>query len=145
MKTKDIVIGLVVVTVIVVTGLIIKNNRDSKLQESLENIPSVEEKIEEKFGGLIVPDDVEKVELNDVSGGTGYGIATRTEILADLPELSNGKTYQAWLEKDGEKILLGSLRVAKGGYLLEYNSAKFPGYNKVIITLDKINILEGSF
>ena len=152
MKAKDIVIGVAVVTLLTIAVLVIKNKRDAKLQGSLAQTPTIEEKIENKFGGLTVPADVEKAELKDVSGGNGYGIATRTEILADLPEPVAGKFYQAWLEKDpsageasGKKVLLGSLRIAKGGYLLEYNSAKFPGYNKVIISLDNGNVLEGSF
>ena len=143
MKSKDVVMGLAVIVVLVVSVLIIKNKKNSI------NIPTptptIEQKIEERFGGLAVPVDVEKAELKDVSGGDGFGIATRTEVLADLPELTGAKVYQVWLEKDTKKILLGSMRIAKGGYLLEYSSSKFPGYNKVLITLDGNSILEGSF
>ena len=145
MKVKDIVIGVAVVALLTFVVLAIKNNRNARLQAELANTPTIEEKIENTFGGLTVPADVEKTELKDVSGGEAFGIATRTEILADLPETANGNFYQAWLEKDGKKILLGNLRIAKGGYLLEYSSAKFPGYNKVIITSGDTNILEGSF
>ena len=145
MKAKDIVIGLAVVIILVVSVLIIKNKKDARLENSPLPTPTFEEKIEERFGGFTVPDDVEKAELKDVSGGIGFGVATRTEILADLPEPAVNKSYQVWLEKSGKKTLLGSMRIAKGGYLLEYNSGKFPGYNKVIVTLDGINILEGSF
>ena len=144
MKAKDIVIGIAVVALLTATILVVKNNRDAKLQESLKGIPTIEQKVEEKFGGLQVPADVEKTELKDVSGGDGFGIATRTEVLADLPSPANG-AYQVWLEKGGKKVLLGNMRVAKGGYLLEYSSAKFPGYDKVIVTLNSSNILEGSF
>ncbi|MEK7470483.1 MAG: hypothetical protein AAB622_00545 [Patescibacteria group bacterium] len=144
MKAKDIVIGIAVVALLTATILVVKNNRDAKLQESLKGTPTIEQKVEEKFGGLQVPADVEKTELKDVSGGDGFGIATRTEVLADLPSPANG-AYQVWLEKDGKKVLLGNMRVAKGGYLLEYSSAKFPGYDKVIVTLNSSNILEGSF
>lgn len=151
MKAKDIVIGIAVVALLTATILVVKNKRDANLQESLKGTPTIEQKIEEKFGGLQVPADVEKTELKDVSGGDGFGIATRTEVLADLPIPANG-AYQVWLEKDppageasGKKVLLGNMRIAKGGYLLEYSSAKFPGYDKVIVTLNSSNILEGSF
>jgi hypothetical protein len=83
--------------------------------------------------------------LKDVTGGVGMGIATRSEILADLPDPTNGQYYQVFLEKDGKTVLLGRLEKAKGGWILNYNSAKFPGYNKVIITVGTTHILEGSF
>lgn len=74
------------------------------------------------------------------------GIATRTEVLADLPGLANGQFYQVRLQNiNGKEVLLGNLRQAKGGWILEYNSVKFPGYNKVIVTLGTKHILEGSF
>jgi hypothetical protein len=90
--------------------------------------------------------DVEKIELKDVSGGSGIGIATRNEILADLSTLPNGQFYQGWLENSsGKTVLLGTLKLAKGGWILNYNSSVYPGYNKVIVTAGTKHILEGSF
>jgi hypothetical protein len=71
------------------------------------------------------------------------GLATRNEILADLP---SGQSYQGWLENsNGKTVLLGTLKMAKGGWLLNYNSGAYPGYNKVIVTAGQKHILEGSF
>ena len=94
---------------------------------------------------MVIPTDAEKIELKDVSGGSGMGIATRNEILADLPTLPNGQFYQGWLEKDGKTVLLGTLELAKGGWILNYNSSVYPGYNKVVVTVGEKHILEGSF
>ena len=60
--------------------------------------PGIEEQIEQKFGGLDIPEDVEKIELKNVSGDDGMGIATRNEILADLPDLGRGRELSgtAW-------------------------------------------------
>lgn len=107
--------------------------------------PSVEKRIEEKFNGLIIPEDVEKIELKNVSGGEGVGIATRSEILADLPPLEKGESYQAFLGNGSKTVLLGVMRQAKGGYIIEYNSSRYPGYNQIIINKGSVRILEGSF
>ncbi len=145
MKTKDAVIGLVVLVILITSALLIKRARTNKLQNMPSATPTVEQRIKDTFGGLIIPEDVDKADLTDVSGGDGVGIATRTEILADLPEPTSNRFYQAWLEKDGKKVLLGRMRVAKGGYIIEYDGARYPGYNKVVVTLGETRILEGSF
>ena len=78
--------------------------------------------------------------------GRGMGLATRNEILADLPTLPNGQSYQGWLENSsGKTVLLGTLKEAKGGWILNYNSSIYPGYNKIIVTVGVKHILEGSF
>jgi len=94
---------------------------------------------------LEIPVDAEKVELKNVSGEPGMGIATRNEILADLPALKEGENYQVLLGNGSKTIILGTMRQAKGGYLLEYDSTKYPGYNQVIIIKGSKRILEGSF
>ena len=95
---------------------------------------------------MAIPADVERTELKDVSGGQSFGIATRTEILANLPEPPAGTVYQGKLENDqGQFVTLGTLHIAKGGYILEYNSSNYSGYNKVLVVLGSQTILEGSF
>jgi hypothetical protein len=143
MKTRDVVVVFLVL-VIVVAGILMVNKIKLPKKVAMPSpTPSIQEKVESRFVGLVIPWDVEKVELKDVSGGEAVGIATRTEILAAL---AGGEVYRGWLENEEEKmVLLGSFRVAKGGYILEYNSAKAPGYNKVVVTLGDKHILEGSF
>lgn len=147
MKQRDAIIGLIVLIVLISAVLLVKKSLDNRI--SL-NVPSqeisIQQKIQETFPGLTIPEDGPKANLVDVSGGESFGIATKTEILANLPELSAGKTYKAWLENgEGKRVLLGNLRIAKGGYLIEYNSSSYEGYNKIIITLDNKHVLEGSF
>jgi hypothetical protein len=106
----------------------------------------VQEKIENKFRGLTIPQGTENIDLTNVSGGEGIGIATRNEIVADLPVLPKGEIYQGYLENpSGKTVLLGTLKMAKGGWILNYDSSKFPGYDKVIVAVGAKHILEGSF
>lgn len=147
MNIKRVVLVFVILVIIIVGALLasqkIKNNRISiSLPEAT---PTVEQRIEEKFKGLVIPDDAEKIELRNVSGEEGMGIATRNEILADLPNLQKGESYQVLLGNGTKTILLGSMRQAKGGYLLEYDSSKYPGYNQIVVVRGAKHILEGSF
>jgi hypothetical protein len=146
MQTKNIFIAFVVV-VAIIAGVLILNKKTKVNKTIVPSAPStVQQKIESKFLGITIPTDAERIELKDISGGVGMGIATRTEILADLPDLPSGKFYQGWLENiSGKKVLLGIFSMAKGGWILTYNSSSYPGYNKVIVTQGEIHILEGSF
>ena len=146
MKTRDIVIGFVFL-VILIAGILwifkVKNKKNVSLPLPT---PNISEQIKNAFPNLDIPDGVEKVNLHDVTGGSSVGIATRTEVIANLPEPSNGLKYQILLENsEGETINIGSMRISKSGYLLEYTSSKFPGYNKVIVVLGTTRVLEGSF
>lgn len=163
MRTRDIVIGLIILAV--VAGAIVWIRRARTTQEPLPT-PSIEEKIEKTFN-LEIPEDVERADLNDVSGGTGSGIATRKyesgrfthALLADLPDPVPGTFYEGWLVrgKEGEAnfafISTGRMGVAKGGYLLEFTSSTdYSAYNGVVVTLERVDdkkpekhILEGSF
>ena len=151
MKTKNIFIAFILVVAVVAAVLVVKNRRKTTSTANPLVTPSVQQQLENKFNGLVIPEDEESIELKDVSGGTGMGLATRSEILADLPALPTGKFYQGWLEKDlpaqaGVKpVLLGTLKMAKGGWILNYNSSAYPGYNKVIVAVGGKHILEGSF
>jgi len=147
MKTRDVVIGLVVLVILITAALLIKRSLNKKAVVSTPTQQvSIQQKIQNTFPGLTIPEDSVKTNLIDVTGGQSFGVATDNEILANLPDISAGKAYKAWLENsDGKTILLGNLRAAKGGYLIDYNSSRYPSYNKVVITLDNTHILEGSF
>lgn len=145
MKTRDVVIGLIVLVVLVSAAFLIRRGLTKKTLTVPTPTPSVQQQIENSFGGITIPAGIEKTDLVNVSGGEGVGIATKTEVLANLPDLEAGQSYQVWLQKDDKKVLLGKMRIAKGGWILEYDSSKYPGYNKIIVTLGDKNILEGSF
>ncbi|KKU04221.1 MAG: hypothetical protein UX88_C0002G0036 [Candidatus Woesebacteria bacterium GW2011_GWC2_47_16] len=163
MRRREIVIGLIILAV--VAGAIVWIRRTRTQEEPLPT-PSIEEKIERTFN-LEIPEDVERADLNDVTGGTGSGIATRKyesgrfshTVLADLPDPTAGYFYEGWLVrgKEGDAnfafISTGRMRVAKGGYLLEFTSSTdYSAYNGVVVTLERVDdkkpethILEGSF
>ena len=145
MKGKDILVAFIVL-VIIVAGILILNKKPKVTKVSLPSpTPSIQQQIQDKFAGLSIPQNTEQTELKDVSGGSGMGLATRSEILADLPTPPAGQSYQAWIGNGQRLILLGKLEMAKGGYILDYNSAKYAGYNGIVITLGGKHILEGSF
>jgi hypothetical protein len=113
--------------------------------------------------GVQLPDDVEKVELVDVSGGAASGIATRKfiegefshSVLAALPDPEPGSWYEGWLvrQEPFEVLFTGILRMAKGGYVLDYSLEEdLTDHGEVIVTLEGVDdqkpeqhILEGSF
>lgn len=162
MQRRDIVIGLLILIAVSLVVYFISRPKQPSLDEANLN-PTVEEQLEQKFGREI-PDDANKVELKDVSGGDSSGIVVKDfsdgnyaiSVLADVPDTKTGEFYQAWVTKsaDGseEYKLLGKLTVAKGGFVLDYEtSSDLTNYEKLLITLEKINdstpeksILEGS-
>jgi hypothetical protein len=161
---KYIALGLVIF--VALAGVVILLKRPQTPKPVPTPTPNITEKIESGFNYQI-PEDVERIELKDVSGGTGSGLATRKfengkfshVILADLEDPAAGSFYEGWLVrgKQGDSnysiVLTGKLRVAKGGYLLEFESDKdYSDYKQVIVTLEKVDdknpethILEGSF
>ena len=166
MNRRDIVIGL---TVFALLGAFIYFRQRRIQDDELLKLPqtlSVEDKIEEAFM-LDIPEDVDKAELKDVSEGNASGMATRKfedgrfthTVLADLPDPEEGSFYEGWLvrgeegEDDFSLISTGKMKVAKGGYLLEFDSGNdFSDYSKVVVTLEKVadinpesHILEGDF
>ncbi len=162
MNKRDIVIGFVIF--VIVAGIIFwtKKPRVTPVEVST---PTPTPKIEEVFN-YEIPEDVEKIDLKDATDSGFAGIATRKYengkfelvILADVQDPSEG-SYQAWLTKgkEGEVgfsyVKLGNLRMAKGGYLLEFESSvDYTSYNHVLVTLEKNDdtkiekrVLEGSF
>ena len=147
MKSRDIALGLIVVVFLIAGVLWIRKVRmDKALRLQATPTPTTEEKISKSFNNLQVPDNIRKVELTDVAGGDGFGIATSDMVLADLPDLQPGYFYQVWLEKDGRLLSLGKMRVAKGGWLLEGQIS-----GKVVVSQEKVfdnnletGVLEGS-
>jgi hypothetical protein len=162
MKTKDFITGLAVVAVVLSGYFLIKNNQNKKAIANSSPTPSIEQQITQKFGNIKIPENADKADLtNVVPGGIGMGEAARTyekgkyalTVLADLPEPKAGYFYQGWLS-DGKTFLsLGKLRVAKGGYLVDFSATKdYTSYKKVVVTTEKIfdntpetYVLEGSF
>jgi hypothetical protein len=149
MKTRNLVIGFIFLIGIVAAILIIKGKaKINSLPVPAVPVatPSIQQKLQSKFQNLVIPNSGDQVDLIDVSGGFSMGIATRNEIIADLPTLPKGQFYQGILENSsGKTVLLGNLRMEKGGWILDYDSSKFPGYNKIIVTQGVNHILEGSF
>ncbi|MCH7641107.1 hypothetical protein IID22_02850 [Patescibacteria group bacterium] len=165
MNRRDIVIGLIVLAAL--AGIVYFRSRQPIPDElQVPQTLSTEDVLEEKLG-LQIPEDVEKAELKDVTGGTASGIATRKfeagtfthAILADLPDPDPGTFYEGWLVRGSEGDpdfnlkSSGRMRVAKGGYLLEFQSATdYSDHGNVIVTLEEVadnipekHILEGSF
>lgn len=163
MKRKDIVIGLIVLAAL--AGIIFwlrKPDEELKVPQT----SSVEEKME-GFFNVEIPEDIEKAQLKDVVGGDASGIATRNYengifvhvVLADLPHPEEGFFYEGWLvrgvagDDDFDFISTGKMRLAKGGYLLEFESSTdYSNYQGVVVTLEETedenpenHVLEGAF
>jgi len=74
-------------------------------------------------------------------------------ILAGLPDPKTGYFYQGWIVNGTTYLSLGKLRVAKGGYLVDFRSTtNYSNIKNVVVTLEKVfnntpetRILEGSF
>jgi hypothetical protein len=166
MKRQDIIFGLIVL--VILAGVIYVRQRSQRPVEETR-VPetlSSEETFEDKFN-IQIPDDVDKAELKDVSGGSGSGIATRKfennifkhSVLVDLPNPEQGSFYEAWLIKgeegsgDFSAISTGKLRLAKGGWTLDFQGANdLSDHSKVVVSLEKTfdktiesKVLEGSF
>lgn len=158
MKKKDIVIGIVVLAILAVI-LIFYNKSKTPSITQVPDLKEQESQIEEQFM-VNIPENVEKASLQDVTGNGFIGFATRDfsnsmftlTVLADLPDPDIG-FYQAWLVKDDMYVSAGKLKVAKGGYLLEFNSSlDLSDYTKVQVTQEtifdstpEVTILEGEF
>jgi hypothetical protein len=146
MKSRDVIIGFVFLVLLIAGVLWIfraKNNKTSNLPLPT---PNISQRINNAFPNLNIPDGVERANLSDVTGGNSLGVATRTEVIANLPDLPSGKYYQVLLQNSsGKNVNMGNMRISKSGYILEYNSTNFPGYNKVIVVQGSTHILEGSF
>lgn len=166
MKRRDIVIGTIIL--LLIGGVVYFRNRNPVKEEQVK-VPetlSTQSQIEQKFK-LQIPEDVEKADLKDVSGGNGTGLATRKfanskftfSILADLPDPAKGSFYQGWIVrgKEGDSnyslISVGKLKSVKGGWMSDYTSpTDLSDHSNVWVTEEKIfnntpetHVLEGNF
>jgi len=167
MNKRDIVIGFVILIVLAAIVLSLRRGRSTPLPNLPSPTPvSGEQKIESSFK-INIPDDVEKADLKDVSGSDGIAIATRkfenntytATVLADVSDPKSGAFYQAWVTKgdlkdtNSEFISLGKLKMAKGGWMIEFQSkTNYSDYKNVLISLEstfdskpETHVLEGSF
>jgi len=152
MRRNEIFIGIFVILAIIGIAIGVKKaKKTTQLPLALPS-PSTVEQIQKTFN-VTIPAGMEEADLKAVGSIEGMGVATRKwqdgkftlTILADLPS-PIGQPYRAWLENaEGAKIQLGTLRIAKGGYLLDFESAvNYPDYKKVVVA-QAANVLEGSF
>lgn len=165
MEKRDTLIGLIVI--ILVFGLGYAYYKKVKPTLTIPAPTTTYKKEIESAFGLIIPDDVDSVDLTSVNGSDSRGIATRKyedgtfthSVLADLPELSGKSFYQGWLVRGSEGdenyalVSTGALTLAKGGFVLEFTkSTDYSDYQKVVVSLEtkldtkiETTILEGSF
>ncbi len=158
-------IGLAVILLIVGFFLVKGRNAQRLSDEAAmgEGI-KIEERASEfaKTMGIVLPADVEKVTLEDVGGGSGSGLATRKysedkfthSVLAALEDPVSGSFYEGWLVSDsGDVVYTGKLRVAKGGWVLDFVSGvDLSDHDQVVVTRELVDdqkpeahVLEGSF
>ncbi len=154
-------IVLIVLVVVAILAVIIAftGNRSQPEELRVPQTLSVEDEMEKAFN-IDIPDDVEKAELEDKSGEDASGLATRKVVgalatitlLLDLPEPEAGITYEALLVKgvegsdDYAQYQAGTLRLAKGGYILELETTDdLSGFDTIVVTKNGETVLEGSF
>lgn len=162
MKTKDFVVWLIILLIVLGAYFFIKKTKKSELQAIPYPTPSVEDRVSVKFGGLTIPNDLDKAELKGVADKDALGIATRKysngkfvlTVLGDLAEPKAGYFYEAWLLGNNKELVsLGTLRQAKGGYLVDFTSSKdYSSLDSIFVTVEKKHdvtpeehVLEGSF
>jgi hypothetical protein len=153
MGRKEIFVGIFVVLVIIGIIFGVRKTREAKVKPLVIPTPVETQQLENKFN-LTIPSDVEKINLQASSGFEGVGVATRKFaggtfshiIIADLSQPESG-SYQGWLIKDDNtKISTGMLRLAKGGYLLEFTSkVDYSDFKKVEVRMGESIVLSGSF
>lgn len=110
-------------------------------------------KLSKQFG-VTLPDGVKKAALNAIEGSASSGLATIEEaqgaqlvtILANLPDLEKGEKYVARLSGGEKPIVLGSLSVAKGGWMIEQRVNADPSVYKTVEVLKGTQVvLRGAF
>ena len=154
---KDLITGFIVLAILAGGYYWLKKSEPTTTPAPT---PKIEDKIEDSFK-VNIPEDVDKVELKDLTGKGVSALATKkfankkfeSMVLADLPDPDSGKFYQAWLVKDTNYVSMGKMRVAKGGWISEFQSSTdYSSYKKVVVSLEtKFDqtpeeiILEGTF
>jgi hypothetical protein len=163
---RDIVIGFIILIVLAIIVYWVSRPEEPTPTPSPTPVPieEVERRLEDQLRRTL-PETGDRVGLEDVTGGDSSGLAvkektdttTNVSLLADLPDLVAGSFYQAWLirtvDNQEEKLSLGRLVLAKGGYSLEYSTrSDLEDYDKLVVSLEKTfdnteeqRILEGGF
>jgi len=157
--------------VLVVAGLGIFLYRQSRQQTDDDLVVTSDDQVaEDRANQLIddlnyeIPEDAQRVNLKDVSGGDAAGVATRKEegnavtqsVLVSLPEPEAGQFYEAYLmgaSEEAEPMYLGKLRSVKGGWMLDYElSQESLELSTIKITRETLDdrkpeetVLEGTF
>lgn len=156
-------IGLAVVLVVIGGIIWWRSEKANKPAEPTKEAVEAEVEGFARELGVVLPEDVEKTSLTDVTGGEATGIATRKVIegrfthtvLAALPDPQVGTWYEAWLVKlePLDVVYTGKLTMGKGGWVLDYISRDdLTDHPQVVVTLERVDdrkpeqhILEGSF
>ena len=155
-------VGLAVILLVIGGFLFLRNRNSLQLTDEMGSTDQLVSEFAEEMG-VVLPDDVEKATLEDISGGSSKGLATRkfTEgtfthsVLAALPDPETGSWYEGWLVRENpfDVIYTGKLRQAKGGWVLDFVSVEdLQDHQQVVVTLEKVedgkpesHILEGAF
>jgi hypothetical protein len=171
-RSRDILVGVVVIIlVILVAVFLIRRRQAANVLTNSSPLPTpvsqFQQNLQTNFG-ITVPPTAVKADMKDVSGGNQVGLTTEDKttsnehtytVIANLEDPASGSFYEAWLvrgkpgDANYEPVSLGKLTVAKGGWLVNYTTAKDLSDHKTIwITLEKTNdqvpekhILEGAF
>lgn len=161
-----------IIVLVAIAGFVLFLRGGRKAEESSVGEPAKEE-VEEVVSGLseqmgvTIPEDVERVALRDVTGGSASGLATRKfdetgfshTLLAALPDPASGSFYEGWMvrgkegDEDFSVIRSGRLRSSKGGFLLEFSTDRdLTDHPTVVVTEERVDdgkpedhLLEGSF
>ena len=107
---KDIVIGFILIIALVGGIFFYKNLKTPKVLPTSTPL-TIKSKIEGLFN-YVIPDDLDSIELKDVTGGIYRGIAARKfekriftiTVLADLPDLSSNEFYEFYVKDNGQGI-----------------------------------------
>lgn len=121
-----------------------------------------EESIEESFQ-LEIPENIDKTELVNKTGEDGMAIATREVVqnefvLTVLANVPDGEYYAALVrgilgDENFDIKPIGQLKLAKGGYLSEFESSEdLSDYDRIIVSKTPITtsipdelVFDGSF
>jgi len=159
MNRKDIFLGFFLIVLAVgISYIVFFRDADDEPVVVIEESQtlSVQDEIEDTFN-LVIPDDIEKGELLAIGDGTSSGMVTRDfmdgsfvfTVLADLPELDEGE-YEVFVSKEVPEsseyfaISIGSLRPAKGGYIVEFSSSEdLSEFENVVVKADDEVVLSG--
>lgn len=154
---KSIILGLFILVASIVALYLVffKNPTEDEFMVVDESETSVVKNTIEDTFKVQIPESADIAELKSSTGYSGIaareiidGVITFT-ILADLSDPVDGE-YSVYLAKGNvedvnySEIFIGSLHLAKGGYLLDYSSSEdLSEYDKVIVKLGDEIILSG--